>query len=97
MLSAILHKHIDAMDELEMQAQDDIDKAIAAIDIKALMADPQATMLETVKLIENVLVTKYGPQAMKNGVDLTKAIKKHSIEVDPTKDPNLNDNSDSQK
>ena len=97
MLSPILNNHIDLMDVLEAQMQDDIDKAIAAIDIQALMANPQATMLETVKMIEKVLVQKYGPQAMKHAVDLIKTIEKRNVIVDPTKDATLNDNGDGKK
>lgn len=78
------------MDLIESDLQDDIDKAIAAIDIQALIANPEATMLETIKTVEKVLLNRYAPQALKHGIDLSKSIEKKDIIIDPSNDPKEN-------
>lgn len=92
MLSNTLHAHVDEMDALEEKMQEDIDKAIAAIDIEALMANPQATMDETIKTIENFLVENYAAEALSIGKRLSVALQKKDIVIDPSKDPEKNKN-----
>lgn len=91
MLSDTLHKHLDEMDKLEEQMQDDIDKAIATIDIDALMANPKATLDEVSNIIEKFLVNKYAHLALKHGSDLAKIVQKKDIIVDASKNPTVNE------
>lgn len=91
MLSNILHKHLDEMDAIEAQMQDDIDKAIASIEVDALIANPKATLDEIVKMIEDFLVKKYAHIALKNGSDLAKIVQKRNVVVDPSNNPKVNE------
>lgn len=92
MLSTLLHSHIDSIEEIEKKAQADIDKIIAAIDVKELMKDPRGVMAEVSLKIKQVLEDKHLAEASKLGLHLADKIEglKKPIKVDPSKDPTKN-------
>lgn len=95
MLSAILHKHIDQMDEIEKKAQDKIDSIISAVDIKELISDPSGVMHQIEDEINSVMVDKYMALAISQGIDLVKVLSKledqgKAIKIDASKDPTEN-------
>jgi hypothetical protein len=92
MLSDTLNDHIDNIDKLSEEIQDEIDKAISAIDVKALIYAPRETLLQTVEIIKKIMLEKYIPEAMSQGVGLSEKIVKEDIVVDLTKDADLNVN-----
>ena len=92
MLDKLLHRHIDKMDELEASVIADIDKAMAAIDIRLLIADPHSVMMDTVEMIRHQILTKYAKEATRAGFDLARDIEEldRNILIDPSKDPEKN-------
>ena len=91
MLSKILHGHLDEMDLIDEKVRTDVDKIFSSIDKQALIKDPQKVLLETIEEVKKILVSKYQPQAAVQGIDLAKEIKKRDVVVDPSKDPNKNE------
>lgn len=92
MLSDTLNKNVDALDALSEQMQDEIDSAIASIDIKALMYDPEYTLLEVIEILKKTLSEKYIPEAMLVGKNLSREILEDDIVVDLSTNPNENKN-----
>jgi hypothetical protein len=95
MLSTVLHKHIDAMDEIEEKAKNEIDKIIGSIDIKEIMADPHIAMQQIAEQVNKVMTEKYMALAIEEGTKLVKTINKlekndETILIDPSKDPTKN-------
>lgn len=95
MLNRILHRHLDKTDVLNEQVDKDIDKLIQSIDIESVMITPQATIFEIVQELEELLIEKYGPQAVENGLKLALVIKRMQREnkdiiIQDTDDPNIN-------
>lgn len=96
MLSSELHKHLDGMDELEQQMQDDIDMILINIDKKALINDPSGVMNIVVEDIKLLLEEKYIPLASKLGLSLNETLntfdeKGDKIIIDSTKDADINE------
>lgn len=95
MLSSLLHKHIDAMDEIEQIASVNIDNIMKAIDIKELIDDPQGSMQEVSLRIKEIMEDKLIAMATKEGFDLAKTIARldetgKALKVDTSKDPTKN-------
>jgi len=105
MLDKSLHKHLDLMDEIEADIDNEIAKIYAALDIDEIINDPQAEMLEAVKAVEKIINDKFVKRAVDAGLDLAKVVKDHiakdkDIKIQRSNDPKLNqelknDNSDS--
>lgn len=91
MLSTILHKHLDGMDQIEADVKAEADKIIAAIDRQKLISDPRAALMEVAEEVAKVLEAKYIPIASKDGFALARQIEKKDVVIDPSKDPNKNE------
>lgn len=96
MLSASLHKHLDAMDEIEIEMQAEIDLVMSSIDKKQLINDPTGVMNETAEMIKKILEEKYIPMAAKLGFSLNDTLKSledkdKNIIIDPSKDGTKNE------
>lgn len=90
-LDPIIHKHLDAIDAVKDRVDEDIDKAMAGIDIDALLKDPRSELLLAMAFVQRRLVDVHIPEALKEGVALSKDIKKDGdVVVQDSTNPNLN-------
>lgn len=92
MLSIKINSHIDEIEKIEEQAKAEIDKIIDAIDIKALIKDPNGVMMDVVTEIKKVMEEKHIEKTTVLGLDLAKMIDglKKPIKIDPSKNPRKN-------
>jgi hypothetical protein len=95
MLSNALHSHLDEMDALIKELQDDIDKIIISIDRKLLIQQPEMAIMEITQTINTLIDNRYIERASKLGLDLSKLLKRYDKEgkeilFDPSKDPTKN-------
>lgn len=95
MLSSLLHKHIDRMDEIEAQLQADIDEIMAKIDPAALVQDTDKELSNVIDAIGQLINEKYIPLASQIGFELAEVLEKlianeKTMPVDGAKDPDKN-------
>lgn len=90
MLAKVLHTHLDKLEELEKQVQEDIDDVLSHIDRKALMKDPRETLIDVVEAIRELMIEKYMPLSSKEGFHLASIVKQKDLIVDPSKNPTVN-------
>jgi vacuolar-type H+-ATPase subunit E/Vma4 len=91
MLSKIIEDHVDAIEQIEADFQEEIDKAISSIDIEALMADPQATLEQVAELVKEKIRDKYSDRIVALGKEFSQRIQEKDVTVDLSKDPDKND------
>jgi hypothetical protein len=91
MLDQIIHKHLNKIDEIKLGVEKDIDSLIKEIDIDDVIENPEEILIYIVDILQELLLDKYAEDAVKSGIELSKAIAKDGeIVVDESKDPNLN-------
>lgn len=92
MLDKLIHKHLDEMADIEDAVAEDIEKAIRKIDIAELMKDPKSELETIVQIIEEMLMEKYFPRVIKEGVAFSAEVRKSKeIIVSDTNNPKLNE------
>ena len=92
-MDKLINIHINKMDKLEIDIDNEIDKAMKKITIDDIMNDPEETLIAIVQVIRDSMVEKYGVEAIDEGIKFAKAIErlKRDIKVPKTDDPNLNE------
>lgn len=91
MLAKVISSHIDTIDELEERLHEEIDRAIAAIDIDAVIANPRATLNETAQIIQEKIIREYIEKALVSGREFAKRIQEKDVVVDLQKNPDKNE------
>lgn len=91
MLAQVLENHVDEMDRLEKEFQVEIDKALASIDIDAVMANPKATLEEVTDMIKKKFEDRYLDKILTQGRRLAERIQEKDLLVDLSKNSDKND------
>ena len=96
MLDKTIEKHIDEMDEIEIQASNDIDKIFEGLDIDALIDNPKEELENFVLIMTEILKDSYLDIAVAEGVKLANKIeefrkKDKDIIVEDSNNPKLNE------
>jgi hypothetical protein len=98
MLDKIIHKHLDAMDEIERDIDEAIDEVFDSIDIKILISDPEQYLDEVVSTVKQMIEENYLERAVKLGDKLYEDVtKKEEIVVDDSTNPRKNEALDGNK
>ncbi len=95
MLDQIIHKHIDALEDIEERMFVNIDSLIDNINIDELIDSPTDTILGISSVVKDLIEDIYSAEAMKLGFELAdqinESIKENDlIEVTDSDDPNIN-------
>lgn len=91
-LDKVLINHLDNMDKLEDDIDENITEAIDSLDVNSLIDDPEAVLFNFIDELKVLLQEKYYPEASKNGLELAKNIREDGdIEIARSNDPNLNE------
>lgn len=91
-LDKVILDHVEELQDIEDQLQDEIDTLIDKLDINEIIDDPELALTELVDIIMNdLLEKKYYPIASKKGTELAKQVDNDIIEVTLSKDPKLNE------
>lgn len=93
MLDKLIHKHLDDMDEIEKNMNDDIETIISSVDIDMLIDNPDEVMSIVSDSIEQLIDEKYAPLSIDNGIMFAKKVEslKRDIKVQDSNDPTLNE------
>ena len=91
MLTPIIHKHLDALDEIDAKAKAEIDTILATLNVKALISNSHDELGRVVEQIYNLIVDKYQPLAHLDGVKLAAQVDSHIVKIDPSNDPTKNE------
>jgi len=70
-----INRHLESIEHLEKEVDDDIDKAIKAFDIKDIIDDPLVALLEVTEVINDMLDDEYHDRALKEGIKFARNIK----------------------
>jgi len=70
-----INRHLESIERLEKEVDDDIDKAIKAFDIKDIIDDPLVALLEVTEVINAMLDDEYHARALKEGIKFARNIK----------------------
>lgn len=91
-LDKVLINHLDSMDKLENEIEDDIDRIVKSLSVDEIIENPNQALQEFQEAVEELLNEKYYPEAVKEGFTLAEQIEKDGdIRIDPSKDPNKNE------
>ncbi|NCD18222.1 MAG: hypothetical protein EOL91_13150 [Actinobacteria bacterium] len=95
-LDKVLINHLDEMDTIEDGIDEAVERLIMSMSIDALIQNPEGVLSEVALAVEDLLKEEYYVTATENGAKLAKAIEDDGdIKIQKTKDPNINDKSDS--
>jgi len=70
-----INRHLESIERLEKEVDDDIDKAIKAFDIKDIIDDPLVALLEVTEVINDMLDDEYHDRALEEGIKFARNIK----------------------
>jgi len=95
MLDKALHKHLDTMESLKEELENDIDKIYSGIDIESVVKNPTEAVNSVTLALQSLLKEKYLPIAVKHGFDLAGIVKENmkknkEIKIQDSNDPTLN-------
>lgn len=91
MLDKLIHKHLDAMEEIESEVEADVLKVYSAVNVDALLEDPEGEMLALAQGIAEMLEEKYFERIINQGIEFAKAVEEATkISVPDTTNPTLN-------
>ena len=91
MLSKIIVEHLDAMDEVERQINDEIEALIKNINMDVIISDTQMAIEQLVHTINEEIIMPKMENALKLGKELAKKIKKvGEIVIQDTNDGTIN-------
>ena len=95
MLDKTINGHLDKMEILEERLTKDIDAILKEIDIKKIINNPKAALLEITDGIREMITIEYAPLALEEGARFAQVIKTliekgDDITIQKTKDANLN-------
>lgn len=92
MLDSVLKQHLDEQEKIETAIDEDFEQLMNGISIDDLISEPQEVLMRLVEDYKQILLEKYYPDAVKNGLELAEEIEKDGdIKIPKSKDPNLND------
>lgn len=91
MLDKIIHKHLDSMEDIEADVEKDLGQVYNAVDVDALMEDPEAELLAVAQGIAELLEEKYFERVINEGINFAQDIEEaKKISVPDTDNPTLN-------
>lgn len=91
-IDSVLKKHLDEQEKIETAIDEDFEQLMNGISIDDLISEPQEVLMRLVEDYKQILLEKYYPDAVKNGLELAEEIEKDGdIKIPKSKDPNLND------
>lgn len=91
-LDSVLKQHLDEQEKIETAIDEDFEQLMNGISIDDLISEPQEVLMRLVEDYKQILLEKYYPDAVKNGLELAEEIEKDGdIKIPKSKDPNLND------
>lgn len=92
MLDKVIIDHLDKMDELENNIEDDFDSMLLDVDVDEMIDNPQEVMMNLAEDMQILLEEKYYTFAAANGIKFAKNITDDGdIKIPKSKDPNLNE------
>ncbi|NCC41932.1 MAG: hypothetical protein EOM21_21490 [Gammaproteobacteria bacterium] len=95
-LDKVLINHLDDMDMIEDGIDEAVERLIMSMSIDALIQNPEGVLSEVALAVEDLLKDEFYVKATENGAKLAKMIEDDGdIKIQKTKDPNINDKSDS--
>ena len=94
-MDKIINTHLDKIEELENEFNEDLGKLIGDLNIKAVIDNPEAEMLQLKEDIKELYLNKYAERAVELGISFAELIQKKmdadkTIKVDDSENPNLN-------
>lgn len=92
MLDKLIHSHLNEIDDLEKELDDDIDEVLSHIDIDILVTSPENYMAEVGDVIKQMLEHKYLERSILLGKSLAERVdKKDKVIVDDSTNPRKNE------
>jgi len=94
-MDKIINTHLDKIEELENEFNIDLEKLIGDLNIKVVIDNPEAEMLQLKEDIKELYLNKYADRAVELGISFAELIQKKIdadkiIKVDDSENPNLN-------
>lgn len=90
-LDKVLLKHVEDVDKIEDEVGEYIDSMLLAIDMSALIANPQETLSQFVDEVQDMLKEDHYPEIAKKGIELAREIEQDGdIDIQRTDDPTIN-------
>lgn len=94
-MDKLINKHVDRVEVLTTQMDRVILEEVSAIDIDAILANPEVELSRVANNIRDVFVNEYVDKAVELGFNLGRQVKQRIeddkiIKVDDSNNPNLN-------
>ncbi len=92
MLDSVIHKHVDALDEIETDMSKELDILFNQIDIELLVANTSGVLEQFTNDVKSLLIDRYAPRAVEEGVKFAQVVEKlkRDIVIEDTDNPHLN-------
>lgn len=92
MLDKTIHAHLDKMDDIIDDVENEVADMLAALDIDAVIEDPWEASMKVVGLIHQLVVDRYAEPALKAGQDVGARFEnmRRKVVVQKTNDPGIN-------